>query len=343
MQFAASQHGFEQVARVHGAFGLARAHDGVQLIDEEDNLAFALFHFIEDGLQTLFKLAAILGTGNQRAHVQREQLVAAQAFRHVALDDTEGQTFHNGRLAHAGFADEHGVVLRAPRKNTHHAPDFRITADNRVHLALTRRFHQVAGILAQGLERIFRRGARHTRAAAHAFHGLGKGSARDLVFLEDLAQRRGRRRIAQRGKKMVNADVLVLHPPRFLLGLAKNGSQAAGDHDLLRIDARAGYRGTAAQLFFYGYAQRARLHAHLLKDTGDDTFFLPHKGKSKVLHVRFLMAHADGDALRLGNGLAGFFCKFVDIHKEPPLTHSVIASSVSEFLPVSEISCIHSL
>ena len=37
VQLAARQHGLEQVAGVHGAFGLARADDGVQLVDEEDD------------------------------------------------------------------------------------------------------------------------------------------------------------------------------------------------------------------------------------------------------------------------------------------------------------------
>lgn len=34
--------GAEQVARVHGALGLARAHDGVQLVDKEDDAALGL-------------------------------------------------------------------------------------------------------------------------------------------------------------------------------------------------------------------------------------------------------------------------------------------------------------
>ena len=42
VQLAPGQHGLEQVARVHGALGLARAHDGVQLIDEEDDPALRL-------------------------------------------------------------------------------------------------------------------------------------------------------------------------------------------------------------------------------------------------------------------------------------------------------------
>ena len=38
VQLAARQHGFEQVAGIHGAFGLSRPDDGVQLVDEEDDL-----------------------------------------------------------------------------------------------------------------------------------------------------------------------------------------------------------------------------------------------------------------------------------------------------------------
>ena len=41
VQFAAGQHRLEQVAGVHRAFGLARADDGVQLVDEQDDLALA--------------------------------------------------------------------------------------------------------------------------------------------------------------------------------------------------------------------------------------------------------------------------------------------------------------
>ena len=42
MQLAARQRGLEHVAGVHGAFGLARADHGVQLVDEQDDLAFLL-------------------------------------------------------------------------------------------------------------------------------------------------------------------------------------------------------------------------------------------------------------------------------------------------------------
>ncbi len=42
MQLTARERGLEHVAGVHGAFGLAGAHHGVQLVDEQDDLAFLL-------------------------------------------------------------------------------------------------------------------------------------------------------------------------------------------------------------------------------------------------------------------------------------------------------------
>ena len=39
VELAPGQHGLEQVAGVHGPLGLARPHDGVELVDEEDDAA----------------------------------------------------------------------------------------------------------------------------------------------------------------------------------------------------------------------------------------------------------------------------------------------------------------
>ena len=50
VQLAARQHGLEQIACVHSAVGLTGTHDGVQLIDEEDDLALALLHLVQHAL-----------------------------------------------------------------------------------------------------------------------------------------------------------------------------------------------------------------------------------------------------------------------------------------------------
>ena len=149
VQLAASQHGLEQVAGVHGAFGLACADDGVQLVDEQDDLAFGRLDFLEDGFEALLEFAAELGPGNQRAHVERDDFLIFQTFGHVAADDALGQTFDDGGLSHTRFTNEHGIVLGAPGQDLDHAPDFFIASDHRIELVLLGRLGQVAAIFLE--------------------------------------------------------------------------------------------------------------------------------------------------------------------------------------------------
>ena len=78
-----------------------------------------------------------------------------EALRHVALDDAQGEPFDDRRLADARLADEHGVVLRAPREDLDHAADFLVAADDRVELALLGPLDQVDAVLFQRLELAF--------------------------------------------------------------------------------------------------------------------------------------------------------------------------------------------
>ena len=40
-------------------------------------------HFLEHRLEPLFELAAVLGAGDQRAHVERDDLLVLEPLRHV--------------------------------------------------------------------------------------------------------------------------------------------------------------------------------------------------------------------------------------------------------------------
>ena len=107
------QHGLDHVAGVHGPFGRAGAHDGVELVDEGDDLALGVGDLLQHRLQPLLELAAVLGPGHHGRQVEGDHALVAQALGHVALDDAVGQALDDGGLAHAGLADEHGVVLGA--------------------------------------------------------------------------------------------------------------------------------------------------------------------------------------------------------------------------------------
>ena len=134
-ELAARQHGLDHLAGVHGPLGRAGADDGVQLVDEGDHLALGVGDLLQDGLEPLLELAPVLGPGHHRAQVECDDPLALQPFGHVALDDPVGQPLDDGGLAHAGLADQHRVVLGAPRQDLNDPPDLLVAPDDRVELA----------------------------------------------------------------------------------------------------------------------------------------------------------------------------------------------------------------
>ena len=80
-----------------------------------------------------------------------------------------GEPFHDGRLSHAGFAQQHGVVLRTAAEDLHRAFDLFFAADHRVQLALPGQLRQVA---AEAIQR-----GRFRLAGALAFAGRTAGQS----------------------------------------------------------------------------------------------------------------------------------------------------------------------
>ena len=117
-------------------FRLAGTDHGVDLVDEQDDLSFLLRQIAEHGLEPLLELAAELGARDQRAHVERQEPLALEALRHSPVDDSLGQPFDDGRLAHTRLADQDGVVLGPPLQHLDRPPNLVVAPDDRVELAL---------------------------------------------------------------------------------------------------------------------------------------------------------------------------------------------------------------
>ena len=111
---------------------------------------------LEDGLEALLELAAVLGPGHHRAQVQRDQPLVLEALGDVAVDDAPGEALDDGGLAHAGLADEHRVVLGAPAQHLDDPADLLVAADDRVELAGAGRVGEVAPVLLQRLVGVLR-------------------------------------------------------------------------------------------------------------------------------------------------------------------------------------------
>ena len=188
MQFAARQHGFQQVAGVHGAFGFARAHHGVQLVDEQNDLAFGRLHFFQDGFESLFEFAPKFRAGDERAHVERDHALVLQSLRHVAADDALGQTFHNGGFADARLANEYRIIFGAPGEHLDHAADFFIAPDDGIQLAFRGGTGSDPGRTSRALHRWLPGfGAGDALASAHLLQGAHQTFAGDAKLVEQLA------------------------------------------------------------------------------------------------------------------------------------------------------------
>ena len=141
-------------------------------------------HLGQHGLQPLLELAAVLGAGDQRAHVERQQLLVLEALGHVALDDALGQPFGDGGLADAGLADQHGVVLGAPGQHLDGAADLLVAADHGIDLALGGQRGQVARVALERVVGLLGRGAVGRAALADVVDGLVQRGRVDAGILE---------------------------------------------------------------------------------------------------------------------------------------------------------------
>ena len=147
-QFATRERGLQDVGGVHCTGRAARTHQRVDLVDEQDDLAFAVHDLLDHALEALLEFALVLGACDQRAHIQGEDLAALEVLGHLPVDDLGGDAFGDGGLANARLADQDRVVLGSTTQDLQHATDFLVTADDRVELPFGRSLIEVYGILA---------------------------------------------------------------------------------------------------------------------------------------------------------------------------------------------------
>src|ERR1017187_9291331 len=127
LNLAAGERRLENVGRVERALSRARANQGVQLVDEDDRVLI-LHQLFHDGLEPLFKLAAVLGAGDYEREVEAEDFFVGEKAGHFAVGDALSEAFDDGRLANSGFTDEHWIVLGAAAENLHHALELAVAA-----------------------------------------------------------------------------------------------------------------------------------------------------------------------------------------------------------------------
>jgi hypothetical protein len=67
----------------------------------------------------------------KRGHVERQHPLVLERLGHFAVDDALSEAFDDRRLADAGLADQHRVVLGAPLQDLHGPADLVVATDDR--------------------------------------------------------------------------------------------------------------------------------------------------------------------------------------------------------------------
>ena len=226
LDLAARERRLQDVGGVQRTFGRARAHQRVQLVDEDDGV-LVLHQLLHDGLQPLFELAAVLGAGHDQRKVQRQDALVGQEGRHVALGDALRQAFDDGRLADARLADQHRIVLGAAAEDLDHPLQFVIAPDQRVEGVVHGGLGQIAAELRQQRAFLGPRGRHLFTLRTRQF--LADGGQPQTALVQDL---RGETLLfAQQAQQQVlGADVLVVQPLGFF--------RAIGQHALAFVAQR---------------------------------------------------------------------------------------------------------
>ena len=314
VQLAARQRRFEHVAGVHRAFRLAGAHEGMDLVDEQDDAAFLLGQVGEHALETVLELAAILRAGDHAAEIEHEHTLVAQRFGHLAVDDALCQAFHDRGLAHTGVAHEGGVVLGPAREHLNHAADFLVAADHRVELALFGTLGEVDGVLVEGAALLLGVGVVHVFAAANLVDLCRHVVARGAGFLEDPP---GLGLVLERGEhEQFAGDERVTALLRELVGQIEYAYQRLAGTD---IAGGLAHGRQVVERLEQAIADIAHVQARAVEQRAYGAAFRIQEGEQDVQRLDFIMVTADGQALGLaecGLQLAG---EFVHSHRVVPL------------------------
>ena len=262
VELPAGKRRLQHVPGVHGTLGRAGAHDGVHLVEEDDELVGVPGDVVDDALEALLELATVLRSGDHPCEVESDEALAAQRLRDVVVDDPLGNALGDRRLPDARIAEKNRVVLRPAREDLDRLLDLVCAPDHRVELPVAGLLGEVAAVLVQRL-----RGARRTAAALHGLHAADHCAAKLGVGDAEARQQFSGRLLLvprQREQHVLRADVGGAELARFLVGREQDGFRVGGEG---RRDVRA---LAVLGLFLDLLGDRAGVRAELLQHVAHD-------------------------------------------------------------------------
>ena len=116
----------------------------MNLINEQNHVAFAVRKLFHDTSEALLELAAVFRPGHQRSHVELNYSLLSQRLWHQPRSYLNGKPLDDRSFADTGVADQHGVTFRPATQHLHDALDLFLAANDGIKLAVPCAFSQVS-------------------------------------------------------------------------------------------------------------------------------------------------------------------------------------------------------
>ena len=247
----------------------------------------------------VLELAAVFGAGYERSHRQFHDALALEQRRRGTFLDLVGQPFHDRGFAHAGIADQHGIVLAATAEDLHHAVHFLLAPDQRIEFAFGGFGRPVDAVLVQRRRFDIRR-----RAGIAVFfvilRFLAAGLRQQLFFQADtqvfrvepqLRQSmagRALRRGQHAEQQVFGADIARMELAGQMDGRIQHAAGPIRERQVDRLRVRRRGRAQGKDLARHvfggqsGFFQSQRRHRRLFGDQADHQMFRADKSVSEA-------------------------------------------------------------
>ena len=331
----------QNVRGIHSTLRAAGADDGVDFVDEEDDVGIPA-HLVHDVFHPLLKFAAVLCARDHGGQIQCDDHLVAQRIRYHAVYDPLCQSLHNGGFANPWLADQTWVVLCPAREDLDYPLCFRISADDGIDLALLRHFAEISAIGGEGcrvLEIVFRGFIAFIRFIAFVLseirHDIALHVSRGNALRLHQSDSEAFRLIADRAQKMLRADVAVAEI---------HGDSGGGFDDFFGsgCDVGSGQSGrfSGADVFNDPFARRCKGNAAPFQDRFRDALLFRQQSEQKMLAADAGVTHFTGIIKRAVQCVLCLF-RESDLHMVAPflrVVSSLFKYSIRAVLPVYTVS-----
>ena len=313
LELAARERRLEDVGGVDRALGGAGADERVELVDEEDRVV-RVAQLLDDLLEPLLELAAVLGAGDERPDVEGQDALVEQRLGDVAGDDPVGEALGDRGLADARLADQGRVVLGPSRQDLDDPLDLLLSADDGIQLSCAGGVGQVDAELVdgRGLAGPLRLGR---RAGRRALRQDADDLVADLVEVDaERLEDAGGDPLAladEAEEQVLRADVVVAEAARLVDRQLDDPLRARGQADLADDRAIA-----AADDELDGGPDLGQLDVHVLEDARGHTLALADEAEEQVLRADVVVVEPLRLVLSQGQDLARAIRELVEaIHR----------------------------